>query len=155
MVAFTQENARGRIRLEKDENGVWSLPEESPIRPISQDKVETLVRKADSLRMLFPLGKEELSSYGLQDPSAVVTIETFEDGNSREYVLYVGSRDAEQEAYVVNTSESPYYFLIHQYYVQDFVHRVTESVLVDPPPTPTPEPSESEAQPVGAPVTSP
>ena len=136
VVSLTQENARGRLRLEKDENGVWSLPEESPVRPLVQAEVQSLVRNAASLRMLRPLGKEELESYGLQDPAAVLAIGTLDDeGNSREYVLRIGTRDADEEVHAVKSSESPYHVLVRSFYVRDFVNRGSDSLLE--PPTPT------------------
>ena len=139
VVSLTQENAQGRLRLEKDDSGMWMLQEESPFRPLDQTKVQSLVRRAASLRMIRPLGKEELESYGLEDPVAVVTIVTLDDdGNSREYVVRIGAKD--DQGYVVESSESPYHVLMADFSVSDFVEKGSGDLL-EAPPTDTPDPS--------------
>ena len=140
VVSLTQENAQGRLRLEKDDSGVWTLPEESPVRPLDQTKVQSLVRKAASLRMVRPLGTEALASYGLQNPGAVVTLRTLDgDGNSGEYILLIGAEDGQEERYVVKSSESLYYVLVADSSVSDLVEKGSGDLL-EPPPTATPEP---------------
>ena len=136
VVSLTQENARGRLRLEKDENGVWSLPEENPVRPLAQAEAQSLVRRAARLPMLRPLGIGELDSYGLQAPAAVVTIGALDDdGNSKEYVLRVGTQDADEEVHVLKSSESPYHVLVRTFYVRDFVNLGIDALLEPPSPT--------------------
>ena len=141
VVALTQENAQGQVRLRKDDSGAWLLPEETPIRPLSQAKVQSLVRRVASLRMLRPLGTEDLESYGLETPSAMLTIQTLDDdGNSGEYVLRIGAEDAQEEGFIGKSSESSYYVLLADYVVGDFVENGTADLL-EPPPAATPEPS--------------
>ena len=141
VVALTQENAQGQVRLEKDASGAWLLPEETTVRPLSQAKVQSLVRRAVSLRMLRPLGKEDLETYGLETPGAVLTIQTLDaDGNPGEYVLRIGAEGAQEEGFIVKSSESPYYVLLADYVVGDFVENGTVDLL-EPPPAATPEPS--------------
>ena len=140
VVALTQENAQGQVRLEKDDSGVWILPEETPVRPLSQAKVQSLIRRVASLRMLRPLGNEDLESYGLETPGAVLTVQTLDDDSkSGEYVLRIGTEDTQEKGFVMKSSESPYYVFLADYVVRDFVENGTADLLV-PPPTPTPEP---------------
>ena len=67
-MALTQENAQGQFRLEKDDSGAWMLPEETPVRPLNQAKVQSLIRRVASLRMLHPLGKRGFGVIRLRNP---------------------------------------------------------------------------------------
>ena len=141
VTALTQENAQGRLRLEKDDSGEWTLPEENFDRQLEQIKVQSLVRWASSIRMVRPLGKERLESYGFENPAAVLTTEIIrDDGSSGQYVLSIGAKDAHDVGYVMKSSESPYYVLLAETTVKSFVER-TASDLLEPAPTAIPEPS--------------
>ena len=141
VTALTLENAQGRLRLEKDDSGEWTLPEESFDRPVEQIKAQSLVRWASSVRLLRPLGNKELETYGLENPAGVVTVQTLgEDGSSEEYVLRVGTKDAHDKGYVMKSSESPYYVLLAETTVTSFVEKIASDLLVPPPPA-SPEPS--------------
>ena len=141
VTGLTQENAQGRLWMEKDQSGEWTLQEEIPDRPVEQIKARSLVRWASSIRMIKPLGKELLDSYGLENPAAVVTVRTLrDDGSLGESVLRIGAKDAHDQGYVMKSSESDYYVLIADTTVSIFVDRGSSNLLEPPPPVP-PEPS--------------
>ena len=135
------ENSKGRMELKKEDSGDWTLSGEGTGGALDQATVQSLVRKVSSLRLLRPLGKEELDSYGLKQPAAVITIVTNDgDSSSAERVLRIGAKDAQDEGFVVKSSESPYYVVVAGDAVQDFLEQGSNDLL-EAPPEPTPEPA--------------
>jgi hypothetical protein len=135
--AVTVENANGRLEFVK-EGDTWTMAGLAPGETADETAVNTLVNKALYTSLLRPLGKEEKDSYGLGQPSAVVTVQTHSDSGDETYTLWVGAKDEEANAYVVKSSSSEYYVLVSQYSVNDFVEKGHEDLL-QLPPTPTPE----------------
>ena len=105
-------------------------------------RFQTLLSRATSVSLVAPLGREELPEYGMDAPAAVVTIETGGDA-PKTHVLTVGVRDAEDNSYVVKSSESPYFVRVSEFLVNDLVTRARDSFLVA---TPTPLPATPEAE---------
>jgi hypothetical protein len=79
-----------------------------------------------------PLGTEEETAYGLDDPQAVVTLETA-DGT---HTLRVGAQDAEDSSYVLAWSGSPFYVRVSEFSVRDFVEKTRDDLLQQPTPVP-------------------
>jgi len=141
IAALTLENANGRFEFEKGEAGTWTMKGLAADETLNENNVTGLASRAASLRMLRPLGKTEQSEYGLQEPLAVVTIQTRDaEGNTKTYSIRVGAKSEEDSSYVVIASESPYYVRVSEYTVNDFVEKVRDDFL-ELPPTPTPEPT--------------
>ena len=141
ITALTQENSKGRLELKKEDNGDWTLLGADDGRVLDQGKARSLVTKFGSLRLLRPLGKEELESYGLKEPTAVVTIQTTAgDSSSTERVLRIGAKDPEETGFIVKSSESPYYVIMAESTVQDFLDKGSDDLL-EPEPEATQEPS--------------
>ena len=141
IVALTLENNNGRFEFEKDEAGTWTMKGLAANETLNENNVTGLVNRIASLRMLRPLGKTEQSEYGLQEPLAVVTVQTRDEaGNTKTYTVRVGVKSSEDNSYVVISSESPYYVRVSEYTVKDFVEKVRDDFL-ELPPTPTPEPT--------------
>jgi hypothetical protein len=86
------------------------------------------------LNLTAPLGREELASYGLDQPKAVATIETAD----QVVTLRVGAQDPDDKSYTVISSESPYYVQVSQFSVQNLVENTRDDFL-EAPPTPAPE----------------
>ena len=141
VLAFTQENSKGRFQLEKKGDEGWTLAGEGNEAALDQTKVTSLVSKLGSLRLLRPLGKEELGTYGFGEPAAIITISTKAgDSDSGEHVLRIGAKFGEDEGFVVKSSKSPYYVLMAESTVEDFIEKGLEALL-EPPPEATPETS--------------
>ena len=145
VLAFTQENSKGRFQLEKNEDEEWTLAGEDNEAALDQTKVTSLISKLGSLRLLRPLGKEELETYGFGEPTSIVTIRVTistkaDDSDSGEHVLRIGAKFGEDEGFVVKSSKSPYYVLMAESTVEDFIEKGLESLL-EPPPDSTPETS--------------
>lgn len=144
IVALTLENQNGRFEFEKDAAGTWTMKDLAADETLSQYSVSGLVGRAASMRMLRPLGKTEQADYGLQDPNAVVTIQTRDDeGNEATCTLRVGAQSAEDDSFVIISSESPYYVRASAYMAKDFVEKGREDFLEQPTPEPetTPTPT--------------
>ena len=138
---LTQENSKGRLELKKEDNGDWTLLGADDGRALDQGKARSLVTKFGSLRLLRPLGKEELESYGLKEPTAVVTIQIAAgDSSSTQRVLRIGAKDSEETGFIVKSSESAYYVVMAESTVQDFIDKGSDDLL-EPEPEATQEPS--------------
>lgn len=138
---LTQENSKGRLQLKKEDNGDWTLLGAAGGIALDQGKARSLVTKFGSLRLLRPLGKEELESYGLKEPTAVVTIQIAAgDSSSTERVLRIGAKDPEETGFIVKSSESPYYVIMAESTVQDFLDKGSDDLL-EPEPEATQKPS--------------
>lgn len=138
IVALTLENGQGRFEFEK-EGETWGMKGLAEGETLDEASVTSLANRAAFVSLLEPLGKEEEAGYGLQEPSAVVTIQTQSDeGGSKTYNLRVGAKDPADNSYVVISSESPYYVRVNEFAVKDFVEKGRDDFL-ELPPTPAPE----------------
>lgn len=137
VVALTVENGNGTYAFTKDADGAWSMAGLSSEETLNEGEVSSLVTRISSVRMQRPLGQGEEPGYGIDDPQAVVTVQTRdEDGATETQILVVGARDPEDSTYVVKASTSPYYVRVAEFAVQDFVEE-TRADLLELPPTPT------------------
>lgn len=141
LVALTVENENGQFEFEKDDAGTWTMKDLAADETLNENNVTSLANRVSSLRMLRPLGKTEQDNYGLQEPSAVVTVQARdEEGSVNIYTLRVGAQSEEDNSYVVISSQSPYYVRVSNYTMQDFVEKERDDFL-ELPPTPTLEPT--------------
>jgi hypothetical protein len=147
VVALTLENANGRFEFVK-EGDTWTMQGLAADETLDQSKVTGLVGKARSVSMMRPLGKTADPSYGMEAPTAVVTVKTHtDDAGDKTYTLTVGAKDATDNSYVVKSSDSEYYARVTEYTAKDLVEQNRESFL-QVPPTPTPG---AEGTPTAAP----
>jgi hypothetical protein len=138
IVAVTLENKNGSFDLEKS-GDAWTMKGLAEGETLNQTAVESLVSRAGTVTLTKPLGKSEQASYGLNQPSAVVTIRTHsEEAGDKTVTLRVGAKDPADNSYVVISSESPYFVRVSEYAVKDFVEKARDGFL-QLPPTPTPE----------------
>lgn len=132
---MTLENKNGTFVFTKDEEGHWTMEGLGPDESLKESAVTTMLRRATKVNLAVPLGKTEKPEYGLDEPNAIVTLETGE----RTVVLKVGARNPDDETYVVGSSESPYYVRVSEFAVQHMVEDGRDD-FVPPPVTPTPAP---------------
>jgi hypothetical protein len=120
---------------------LWSMADLASDETLNDSAIQTLLSRASSVNLLQPLGTEEKAEYGMDSPTAVVTLRTqSDDEETRTYTLHVGAQDPEDNSYVVISSESPYYVRVSESAVQRFVEAVREDFLELPPtPEATPE----------------
>jgi len=131
---ITLENAKGLFSFSRDGDENWTMAGLSPEEKLDQAKVDSLLSTAASVNMERPLGKAEKPEYGMDQPTAIVRLETA----NTTVTIQVGAQNPEDESYVINSSESPYYVEVASYSVQDLVEKTRDGFL-ELPPTPTPE----------------
>lgn len=130
----TLENEHGTFTFTKDDEDNWRLADLAAGETLNQTQVTTLLRQVTSINMVAPLGKEEQAAYGMDEPRAVVTIETGE----KTITLHVGAKDPADDSAVVISSGGPYYVRVAGFSVQGLVENTREDFL-QAPPAPTPE----------------
>ena len=133
LVQVTLENAQGTFTFVRGEGGAWTLADLAGDEQASDTKISGIVSSAANLRLKRPLGKTEEAPYGLDEPSAVVTLKTTED----EYTLTVGAHDVEDGSYVVKASDASYYVTVSEASVRRLVETGRRDLL-QAEPTPTP-----------------
>jgi hypothetical protein len=131
---MTLENTNGTFTFTRDDEGNWTMDGLAADEILAEAKVTDSIRQATSVNMTTPLGKEEKTAYGMDEPSAVVTLETI----TKTTTLRVGAKDPDTNSYVVTSSESPYYVRVSEYGVKNLVENTRDDFL-QAPPTPTPE----------------
>lgn len=131
---ITLENANGSFAFTRGQDANWTMAGLGDDETLDQTKINNVVSRAASVTMEKPLGKEEKPEYGMDQPSAVVELETDE----AVITVRVGAQNPDDDSYVVKSSESPYYVQVAGYAVQDLVDKAREDFL-ELPPTPTPE----------------
>jgi hypothetical protein len=131
---LTLESANGTFTFIKNDEGKWTMDGLAADETLDEAKVTSLIGQAASVNMIEPLGKEERAAYGMDEPNAVVTVET----GDKTITLRVGAKEPDANRYIVISSESPYYVRVYEYSVRDFVEKTRDDFLQSPP-TPTPE----------------
>ncbi len=133
VTALTLENPNGTFELTR-EGESWNLAGLGQDETPAPEKLSALVNQATSIRMVEPIGREQQPAFGLDDPQAVLTLETA--GES--YTLRLGAQDEETENYVAASSESGYYVWVNAFTGNNFVQKTRQDFL-QLPPTPEPE----------------
>lgn len=131
--AMTLENDHGLLEFQRA-GETWDMAGLEEGEVLDQVRIGTLLGRVTSVTLLEPLGKEARAEYGLDEPSAVVHLQT----GDKTYTLTIGAPDAEGSSYVFHSSESPYYVRVNGFSVQDLVDWQREDFLQQPTPTPTP-----------------
>ncbi len=137
ITSLTLRNANGEWTFEKDDEGNWLLVGLAQDETLNTTAVDSLVRQASSVTMLQPLGKDRETAYGLDQPLALVTLETEE----KTITLHVGAADPDDSSHVIKSSESAYHVRISEYSASNLVDKTRDDFLTLPP-TPTPEPGD-------------
>jgi hypothetical protein len=133
VVALTLENQSGRFEFART-GDTWTMEGLSGDETLDEAAVQSLLNRATSVTMLQPLGQKEQAAYGLESPSATVVLQTLSDGEEdRTYTLSVGTQDPQDGSYVLISSESPYYVRVSEFAVKDFVEKVRDDLLEQPP----------------------
>ena len=114
--------------------GNWTMEGLAADETLNETQVDALLRRATSVTIARPLGKEEKPSYRMDEPNAVVTL----GAGDQTVTLRVGAKDAADNTYVVSSSQSPYYVRVAEFNVMDLLEKTRDDFL-QLEPTPTPE----------------
>lgn len=132
------ENPNGRFLFERNQAGEWTLADLAPGETFNFSNLSTLLSRTSSLRLVAPVGTEELPEHGLDDPQAVVELTVSGEAANRTVTVWIGAQ-ADEETYYVRSSESEYVVRMANFTVEDYINRTREDFL-QLPVTPTPEP---------------
>ncbi len=140
VVGVTVQNAQGTLSFSKGDDGKWSMDGLRPGDVLDPNKVTGLLNLFSSFSMMRPLGKEAKAEYGLDNPTAILTMQTV----SSTVTLKVGAQDPTDKSYYVSASSSPYYARASAGAIQQLIGKTYEEML-QPPPTATPAPTAGSA----------
>jgi len=115
--AMTLTNANGTFNLVKDAAGAWTLDGLEQDERLLTTTVESLVSDAARLSMLRPLGREPRSEWGLDVPTATITLETVPvtdtaASDTGTITLEIGARDPDDDSLAVKASSSDWYVAV-------------------------------------------
>jgi hypothetical protein len=128
-IALTLQNQNGTFEFERD-GETWTMNGLAEDEAFAENNLTTVLNQVSTVRMTSPSGKEEQPSFGLADPTAVVTLKT-QDGN--EHTLLVGAQNEVDNNYIVKWSGSPYYVWVAEFSVKELVERGRDDFLLPPP----------------------
>ncbi len=134
LLSASIENAQGKFEFSNNANVLTmkNLPASQQFNP---QALTGMLARLSSLTMVRPLGKEAKPEYGLDKPSATVTVVVSDTASTKVYTLKVGAKDSEGN-YAVISSDSTWYVQVAPFNVEQFVNAKTETFLVQPTPTP-------------------
>lgn len=137
LTSITLRNANGEWTIEKDLDGNWTLLGLAEDEELNPTGIQSMVNQASTLTLLEPLGKEEEAVYGLDEPKALVVLQT----TDQEISYVVGTKYLEDNSYVVKSSNSPFFVRVNEYSVKGLIEKTRDDFLTLPP-TPTAESSQ-------------
>lgn len=136
-LAFT--NAKGKFDFTRVVTDTWTLTGLAKGETFNQNNFTTRLTRLNSIQMTEPLGKAAKPEYGLDKPSATITITVQPSGTTpTKTILLVGAKDATADSYVVKSSGSDYYVRVAAFSLDTFINDDRSQFLVAPP---TPAPS--------------
>jgi hypothetical protein len=149
IVGVTLENANGQFEFTKvetegegeegEKETSWTMTGLAEGEVLDETGVTSVISSFGLLRMIRPLGKEELDAYGMQAPTATIRLHVpDEDGSTKVYVVRVGAYYPDESAYVVKSGTSSYYVLVSEYTAKLWIDKMRDDFIQEPP-TPTPE----------------
>jgi hypothetical protein len=141
LVAVTLQNPNGQWSFEKDAEGNWTMVNPPEGETLNTNNVTSVVNQARQINMVRPLGQAADPSYGLDQPTGTVTLRTAD----QTITVEIGAQSAEDNSYVVKSSDSPYYVRVSEYSVKGLLEKTPADFIV----APTPVPEESAPTPEG------
>ncbi len=141
ILAATIENAQGKFEFTKDAQNQWTLKGLTADQAFNPDSAVTMMARLSSITMVKPLGKTAKPEYGLDRPTATVTVIMSDTASTKVFTLKIGAKDADGN-YPVISSDSTYYVSIASYNVEPYVTAKLDTFLVAPTPTPVVAPTE-------------
>jgi hypothetical protein len=136
LTEVTLENANGTFTFVPEGEDAWTLAGLADDETADSTQIRTVVNRASRLSLQRPLGLTEEADYGLDDPTATVTLVLSDTTET----LVIGAHDEEAGNYVVKYSGAPYYVTVSETTLDQLVDATRESFLqAEPTPTPSPE----------------
>jgi len=140
ILSATIENAQGKFEFVKDAQNNWVLKGLTADQKPNPDSAVTLLARLSSISMVKPLGKTAKPEYGLDKPSATVTVVLSDTASTKVTTLKIGAKDADGN-YPVISSDSTYYVSVAGFNVDGYVTAKLDTFLVAATPTPAATPT--------------
>ncbi len=135
-VAIT--NITGTLEFQRNTSDTWEFKGLAAGEVFNPSRLETILSRVSSLYMVRPLGKTTRPEYGMDHPSAIITLTLKSDvSNLAPLVLTIGAKADKDNVYVVKSRSSPWYVHVNSFVVEDVVNARRED-FIQPPATPTP-----------------
>ena len=109
-VSITLENENGRFSFNQV-NESWTLAGLTGDELFNQNTFSTMLNQISAVRLTEPVGTEPEDSFGMDNPTATVRIETADET----FTLNLGSQDPSDNSYILKASNSPYYVKVAQF----------------------------------------
>lgn len=138
---LTLENQNGTFEFVRTDDS-WTLADGlTGDEVLKEGSVTTLVNQASSVRMNEPVGKEMQPDFGLDNPTATVTLET-PDGT---FVLKIGAQNPDDNSYIFSASNSPFIVRVSEFVGNNFVNKTRDDFVEVPTPAPESQTGSSES----------
>jgi hypothetical protein len=132
--AVTIENANGQLDFTKVSTDTWTLAGLSEGESFNQNNFETILTRLSGINLVAPVGKEVQPEYGLDTPSASVTVVTQPAGGEAKTLTFtIGAKDEAGNNYYAKSSESDFVVKIASFTGDQFVNDTRERYLQPPP----------------------
>jgi hypothetical protein len=134
-LSATIENAQGKWQFAKNAQSQWTQQGVVDAGKFDPNSVTTLLGRLSSLSMLNPLGKTDKPEYGLDKPTAAVTVVVSDTASTKVYTLRIGTKDKDGN-YPVISSDSQYVVAVAGANIDPFVSANQDAFLLKATPTP-------------------
>jgi len=153
VTAVSIANANGKFDFTKTVSNTWTLADLAAGEQFNEATLTSYLTSLGSLSMSEPLGIEAKPEYGLDAPSATITVTVQPSGTMPvTTTLVVGVKDEAGSSYVAKSSASDYYVRIAGFTLDSFVTDDRAKFLIAPPtPDPALTPAAADATPPAAP----
>jgi hypothetical protein len=128
----TLQNAAGLLTFVRDEAQNWTLAELPFNETANPSAISAFVNRATSVNLLQVLGKDLLPGYGMDAPTAVLTLSTNNStGDNITDTLTLGA-PAEEGRYYFKSSVSDFYVTISSFTADEFIEKQLSDFLALP-----------------------
>ena len=131
--ALTVENVQGKLQFTRPTTDTWTLSDLAAGELFNQNNLTSLVTRLSGFNMVKPLGKTAKPEYGMDSPSATITIVAQPvGGEAKTTTLAIGQPITGTQNYVAKSSDSEYYVEVASFSVENFVNRGRADYLTQP-----------------------
>jgi len=134
LLSATIENAQGKWQFAKNAQGQWTQQGIVDVNKFDPNGVTTLLGRLSSLSMLKPLSKTDKPEYGLDRPTATVTVVVSDTASTKVYTLRIGTKDKDGN-YPAISSDSQYVVAVTGANLDPFVSANQDTFLLKTTPT--------------------
>ena len=134
VTALSIANVNGKFDFTRGVSNTWTLADLAAGEQFNENNLTSRLTQLSSLQMTEPLAKEAKPEYGLDTPSATITVTVQPSGTTPVVTtLVVGAKDDTTNSYMAKSSGSDYYVRIASFSLDPFVTADRSQFLVAPP----------------------